>query len=68
MPVSEVCHPYLHSQMVQRHVLAVDVQRVMFGHGEHLLEVGLDLAAVLCVDGVPVAGHWRALVSSYVWV
>ena len=54
--------------MVERHVLAVDVERVVFGHSEHLLEVGLDLAAVLGVDGVPVPGHWRTLVPTDVWV
>ena len=40
----------------------------MFRHGEHLLQVGLHLAAVLVVDGVSVARHWGALVAPDVGV
>ena len=59
---------YLHPQVVKGHVLTVHVEGVVFWHRQHLLEVGLDLAAVLVVDGVPVAGHGGTLVAPDVWV
>ena len=54
--------------MLKGHVLTVHVEGVVFRHGEHLLQVGLHLAAVLVVDGVSVARHWGALVAPDVGV
>ena len=59
---------YLHPEVVEGHVLTIHVEGVVLGHRQHLLQVGLDLAAVLMVDGVPVAGDWRTLVAPDVWV
>ena len=59
---------YLHPEVVEGHVLTIHVEGVVFWHRQHLLQVGLDLAAVLVVDGVSVAGHRRALVAPDVWV
>lgn len=46
--------PHLVPEVLDGHVLAVDVQGVVLGHGQHLLQVGLHGRAVLMVDGVAI--------------
>ena len=46
--------PHLVPEVLDGHVLAVDVQGVVLGHGQHLLQVGLHGGAVLMVDGVAI--------------
>ena len=45
---------HLVPEMLDGHVLAVNVQGVVLGHGQHLLQVVLHGGAVLVVDGVAI--------------
>ena len=57
---------YLHPEVLDGHVLLVDVQGVVLGHREHLLQVVLNIGAVLVVDCVSVAWYWGTLVLKIV--
>ena len=57
---------YLHPEVLDGHVLLVDVQGVVLGHREHLLQVVLNIGAVLVVDCVSVARNWGTLVLKIV--
>ena len=57
---------YLHPEVLDGHVLLVDVQGVVLGHREHLLQVVLNIGAVLVVDCVSVARYWGTLVLKIV--
>ena len=45
---------HLVPEMLDGHVLAVNVQSVVLGHGQHLFQVVLHGGAVLVVDGVAI--------------
>ena len=57
---------YLHPEVLDGHVLLVDVQGVVLGHREHLLQIVLNIGAVLVVDCVSVAWYWGTLVLKIV--
>ena len=57
---------YLHPEVLDGHVLLVDVHGVVLGHREHLLQVVLNIGAVLMVDCVSVARYWGTLVLKVV--
>ena len=51
---SQYIATHLVPEMLDGHVLAVNVQSVVLGHGQHLLQVVLHGGAVLVVDGVAI--------------
>ena len=51
---SQYIGTHLVPEMLDGHVLAVNVQGVVLGHGQHLLQVVLHGGAVLVVDGVAI--------------
>ena len=56
---------YLHSEMLHRHILPIDIKSVMFRHCQHLFQIILNTAAVFMVNCVSVAWNEKKFILTY---